>query len=157
DYLASLNEPLKGLRIGVADEHFAKGLDPEVERTVKAAIDVYRSLGATIRPVRLPHTKYAVATYYLIAPSEASSNLSRYDGIHSGHRAAEAKDLFDLYASSRGESFGTEVKRRIMIGTFALSAGYADKYYVKALKVRRLIRKDFDEAFSQVDVIAGPV
>jgi len=157
DYLAALNEPLKGLRIGLADEHFAEGLDPEVERTVKTAIDVYRSLGATVHPVRLPHTKYAVATYYLIAPSEASSNLSRYDGIHYGHRTAEPENLFDLYAASRGEGFGAEVKRRIMIGTFALSAGYADKYYLKALKVRRLIRQDFDAAFSQVDVIAGPV
>jgi aspartyl-tRNA(Asn)/glutamyl-tRNA(Gln) amidotransferase subunit A len=157
DYLASLNEPLAGLRIGIADEHFATGLDPEVERTVRAAIDVYRSLGATIHPVRLPHTKYAVATYYLIAPSEASSNLSRYDGIHYGHRSEEHGNLAELYAASRGEAFGPEVKRRIMIGTFALSAGYAEKYYVKALKVRRLIRKDFDEVFSQVDVIAGPV
>lgn len=157
DYLATLNQPLAGLRIGMAEEHFAEGLDAEVERTVKAAIDVYRSLGATIHPVRLPHTKYAVATYYLIAPSEASSNLSRYDGIHYGHRSEEQGNLFDLYAASRGEGFGAEVKRRIMIGTFALSAGYADKYYVKALKVRRLIRQDFDEAFAQVDVIAGPV
>jgi aspartyl-tRNA(Asn)/glutamyl-tRNA(Gln) amidotransferase subunit A len=157
DYLATLNEPLKGLRIGLADEHFAAGLDPEVERTIKAAIDVYQSLGASVQPVRLPHTKYAVATYYLIAPSEASSNLSRYDGIHYGHRTAEPENLFDLYAASRGEGFGAEVKRRIMIGTFALSAGYADKYYLKALKVRRLIRQDFDAAFSQVDVIAGPV
>jgi aspartyl-tRNA(Asn)/glutamyl-tRNA(Gln) amidotransferase subunit A len=157
DFLATLNEPLAGLRIGVADEHFTEGLDPDVERAVKGAIDVYRTLGATIHPIRLPHAKYAVATYYVIAPSEASSNLSRYDGIHYGHRAAGAKNLFDLYAASRGEGFGTEVKRRIMVGTFALSAGYADKYYVKALKVRRLIRRDFDEAFSQVDVIAGPV
>lgn len=157
DYPASLNERLAGLRIGVAAEHFAEGLDSEVERSVKAALDVYRSLGATIQPIRLPHTKYAVATYYLIAPSEASSNLSRYDGIHYGHRTAEPGNLFDLYAASRGEGFGAEVKRRIMIGTFALSAGYADKYYVKALKVRRLIRQDFDEAFAQVDVIAGPV
>lgn len=157
DCLASLDQPLAGLRIGVADEHFAAGLDPEVERTVKTALDAYRSLGATIRPIRLPHTKYAVATYYLIAPSEASSNLSRYDGIHYGHRTAEPGNLFDLYAASRGEAFGAEVKRRIMIGTFALSAGYADKYYVKALKVRRLIRQDFDKAFAEVDVIAGPV
>lgn len=157
DYLATLEQPLSGLRIGLAEEHFAAGLDAEVERTVKAAIDVYRSLGATIRPIHLPHTKYAVATYYVIAPSEASSNLSRYDGIHYGHRSEERGNLFELYAASRGEGFGAEVKRRVMIGTFALSAGYADKYYVKALKVRRLIRKDFDEAFSQVDVIVGPV
>lgn len=157
DYLATLNEPLSGLRIGVADEHFAEGLNPEVERAVREAIDVYRSLGATIHPIRLPHTKYAVATYYLIAPSEASSNLSRYDGIHYGHRAEKPENLFDLYAASRGEGFGAEVKRRILIGTFALSAGYADKYYVKALKVRRLIRRDFDQAFGEVDVIAGPV
>jgi aspartyl-tRNA(Asn)/glutamyl-tRNA(Gln) amidotransferase subunit A len=157
DYLARLNQPLAGLRIGVADEHFAEGLDPEVERAVKGAIDVYRALGATIRPLRLPHTRYAVATYYLIAPSEASSNLSRYDGIHYGHRSDAHESLFDLYAASRGEGFGAEVKRRILIGTFALSAGYADKYYLKALKVRRLIRQDFDQAFSQVDVVAGPV
>lgn len=157
DYLASLSQPLAGLRIGIADEHFAEGLNSEVEQAVKQAIDVYRSLGATIHPVRLPHTKYAVATYYVIAPCEASSNLSRYDGIHYGHRTESPRDLYDLYASSRGEGFGAEVKRRIMIGTFALSAGYADKYYVKALKVRRLIRQDFDIAFADVDVIAGPV
>lgn len=157
DYLAALDLPLAGLRIGVADEHFAAGLDPEVEKTVRAAIDVYRQLGATIKPIKLPHTKYAVATYYVIAPSEASSNLSRYDGIHYGHRTEQAGNLTELYAKSRGEGFGAEVKRRILIGTFALSAGYADKYYVKALKVRRLIRQDFDAAFAECDVIAGPV
>jgi len=157
DYLAALEQPLAGLKIGIAAEHFAEGLDPEVERTVRAAIEVYRQLGATIKLIQLPHTKYAVATYYIIAPSEASSNLSRYDGIHYGHRTAQPGNLFELYARSRGEGFGAEVKRRIMIGTFALSAGYADKYYVKALKVRRLIRQDFDAAFADVDVIAGPV
>ncbi len=157
DYLATLNQPLAGLRIGVAEEHFAAGLDAEVEQSVRAAIDAYRQLGATIKPVKLPHTKYAVATYYVIAPSEASSNLSRYDGIHYGHRTERAGNLAELYARSRGEGFGAEVKRRILIGTFALSAGYADKYYVKALQVRRLIRQDFDTAFADVDVIAGPV
>ncbi|MFO0918283.1 MAG: Asp-tRNA(Asn)/Glu-tRNA(Gln) amidotransferase subunit GatA [Planctomycetaceae bacterium] len=157
DYLKSLQEPLAGLKIGIAEEHFSAGLNSEVERSVKRALDVYQSLGATIQPIKLPHTKYAVATYYLIAPSEASSNLSRYDGIHYGHRSEKHSNLFQLYAASRGEGFGAEVKRRIMIGTFALSAGYSDKYYLKALKVRRLIRQDFDEAFAQVDIIAGPV
>ncbi len=157
DYVKSLQEPLAGLRIGVAEEHFSAGLNSDVERTVKRALEVYQSLGATIHPIKLPHTKYAVATYYLIAPSEASSNLSRYDGIHYGHRSEKHGNLFELYAASRGEGFGAEVKRRVMIGTFALSAGYSDKYYLKALKVRRLIRQDFDQAFAQVDVIAGPV
>jgi aspartyl-tRNA(Asn)/glutamyl-tRNA(Gln) amidotransferase subunit A len=156
-YTSSLNEPLKGLRIGVAREHFAEGLDDEVAEVVRRALDVYRSLGAELIDIELPHSKYAVAVYYLIAPSEASSNLARYDGIHYGHRTEKASSLADLYARSRGEAFGTEVKRRIMLGVYALSSGYYDQYYVKALKVRRLIRNDFDAAFAKVDVIAGPV
>lgn len=157
-YSQSVDQPLAGLRIGVPVEHFADGLDGEVERTVRAALAVYKSLGAELKDVHLPHTKYAVATYYLIATSEASSNLSRYDGVHYGHRAEQfGGSLVEMYEASRGEGFGSEVKRRIMLGVFALSAGYADKYYSKALQVRRLIRGDFDAAFQEVDVIAGPV
>lgn len=156
DYLDQLDQPLSGLRIGVAEEHFSEGLDPDVAARVRAAVDVYRSLGAEVKPIRLPHAQYCVATYYLIASSEASSNLARYDGVHYGHRAAEFGDLAEMYSRSRSEGFGPEVKRRIMLGAYALSAGYYDQYYVKALRVRRLIRQDFDAAFQQVDFIAGP-
>jgi aspartyl-tRNA(Asn)/glutamyl-tRNA(Gln) amidotransferase subunit A len=157
DWLATLDQPLKGLRIGLAKEHFADGLDAEVRRSVRAAIDVYQSLGAEIKEISLPHAKFCIATYYLIACSEASGNLARYDGMHYGHRAESAKTLVETFARSRGEGFGAEVKRRIMLGTYALSSGYYDQYYVKALRVRRLIRQDFDAAFAGVDVIAGPV
>ena len=158
-YSQTVDQPLAGLRIGVPVEHFAEGLDADVERSVREALRVYQSLGAELIDVHLPHTKYAVATYYLIATSEASSNLARYDGVHYGHRAAADQfgSLVEMYEASRGEGFGAEVKRRIMLGVFALSAGYADKYYTKALQVRRLIRRDFDAAFQGVDVIAGPV
>ena len=156
-YSATVDQPLAGLKIGVPVEHFAEGLDPEIEKSVREALAVYKSLGAELKDVHLPHSKYAVATYYLIATSEASSNLARYDGVHYGHRAAEFGSLVEMYEASRGEGFGAEVKRRIMLGVFALSTGYADKYYTKALQVRRLIRKDFDAAFADVDVIAGPV
>jgi aspartyl-tRNA(Asn)/glutamyl-tRNA(Gln) amidotransferase subunit A len=156
-YSQTVDEPLKGLKIGIANEHFAEGLDEEVESAARAALDVYKSLGAEIRDVTLPHAKYCVATYYLIACSEASSNLARYDGVHYGHRAKTYTDMIDMYAASRAEGFGAEVKRRIMLGTYALSAGYYEAYYLKALKVRRLIREDFDKAFAQVDLIAGPV
>ena len=134
----TLEQPLSGLRIGLASEHFAAGLDPEVAAAVRAAADVYRSLGAQLVDVTLPHSKYGVAAYYLIAPSEAASNLARYDGVHYGHRAEKFDGLIDMYAASRGEGFGAEVKRRIMLGNYALSAGYYDAYYLKALKVRRL-------------------
>jgi len=154
---ATVEQPLAGLRVGVVREHFAEGLDAEVEAAVKRAVDVYRSLGATIVEISLPHSKYAIAVYYLIACSEASSNLARYDGVHYGHRAAEFTNMVDMYKASRSEGFGDEVKRRIMLGAYALSAGYYDAYYLKALKVRRLIRNDFDAAFQQVDVIASPV
>ncbi len=154
---ATIDRPLEGLRIGVVNEHFAEGLDPEVEAAVRDAIKVYESLGATVKEISLPHSKYAVATYYVIAPSEASSNLARYDGVHFGHRTAEDCSLVEMYSRSRDEAFGPEVKRRIMLGAYALSAGYYDAYYLKALKVRRLIRQDFDAAFEQVDLIAGPV
>jgi aspartyl-tRNA(Asn)/glutamyl-tRNA(Gln) amidotransferase subunit A len=151
------DQSLEGLRIGIVDEHYGEGLDSEVAGAVKAAIDQLQQAGATVTTVKLPHAKYSVAAYYLIAPSEASSNLARYDGIHYGHRAEKFDDLVDLYCQSRSEGFGPEVKRRIMLGTYALSAGYYDAYYLKALKVRRRIREDFDAAFQQVDVIAGPV
>ena len=157
-YSKTFDQPLAGLRIGVPIEHFAEGLDAEVERSVREALAVYRSLGAEIKDVHLPHSKYAIATYYLVATSEASSNLARYDGVHYGHRAEQfGNSLVEMYEASRAEGFGAEVKRRIMLGVFSLSAGYADKYYAKALQVRRLIRQDFDTAFEQVDVIAGPV
>lgn len=157
EYSLTVEEPLAGLKIGIAREHFVSGLDPEVEKAIRTALDVYRSLGAEIREISLPHSKYAVAVYYIVAPSEASSNLARYDGVHYGHRAEEFENMIDMYCASRAEGFGAEVKRRIMLGTYALSAGYYDAYYVKALKVRRLIRNDFDAAFATVDVIASPV
>ena len=156
DYSATVDQPLEGLRVGVVSEFFGDGIDSDVDSSVRAAIDVYRSLGAEVSEVSLPHTKYAVATYYLIACSEASSNLARYDGVHYGRRAEQFENLIDMYAASRAEGFGAEVKRRIMLGVFALSEGYSDQYYLKALKVRRLIRNDFDAAFENVDVLAGP-
>ena len=156
-YAESLEQPFEGLRIGIAKEHFVEGLDPEVEQAVHTAIDVYRSLGAEIKEVTLLHSEYCVAVYYIVAPSEASSNLARYDGVHYGFRAEKFDNMIDMYSATRGEGFGDEVKRRIMLGTYALSAGYYDAYYLKALKVRRLIRQDFDRAFEEVDVIASPV
>lgn len=156
DLLADLNQPLEGLKIGVVKEFQADGIDEDVISATDEAINVYRSLGAEIKDVSLPHARYGVATYYIIAPAEASSNLSRYDGIHYGHRAEEFKDLTDMYRQTREEGFGPEVKRRIMMGTYTLSAGYIDAYYVKALKVRRLIRNDYDDAFQEVDFIASP-
>ncbi|QDU39944.1 Glutamyl-tRNA(Gln) amidotransferase subunit A [Maioricimonas rarisocia] len=155
-YTETLEQPLEGLRVGIVKEHFGDGLDEEVGTAVHAAIDAYRSLGAEVKEVSLPHSKYSVAAYYIIAPSEASSNLARYDGVHYGHRAEKFENMVDMYETSRGEAFGDEVKRRIMLGTYALSSGYYDAYYLKALKVRRLIREDFDKAFADVDVIAGP-
>lgn len=166
DYRAAIERPDGPLRIGIVPEFFGEGLDPEVEKAVREAIEVYRKEGATIREVHLPHTKYGVPAYYLVAPAECSSNLARYDGTIYGHRAAdfsprtaEEKELPAtalMMMASRGEGFGAEVKRRIMLGTFALSAGYADQYYNRALKVRRKIRNDFDAAFREVDVILGP-
>lgn len=182
-YSETVNQPLEGLTLGLVTEQFAEGLDSDVESAVREAIRVYESLGAKVKPVSLPHSKYAIATYYIIAPSEASSNLARYDGVHYGYRtderammaelseerrqleavggreAAENLDspLVRMYRQTRAEGFGPEVKRRIMLGTYALSAGYYDAYYLKALKVRRLIRNDYDAAFGEVDLIAGPV
>ncbi len=156
-YSKTTDEPLRDLRLGLALEHYGDGLHPEVEKTVREVADVYRSLGAEIVDVSLPHSKYSVAAYYLIAPSEAASNLARFDGIHYGRRAANSSGLIDLYAHSRGEGFGDEVKRRVMLGNYALSAGYYEASYLKALKVRRLIRNDYDRAFGDCDVLLSPV
>ncbi|MCA9141750.1 MAG: Asp-tRNA(Asn)/Glu-tRNA(Gln) amidotransferase subunit GatA [Planctomycetales bacterium] len=181
-YTASVRQPLQGLRLGIAREHFGDGLDGEVDASVREAIKVFESQGATVRELSLPHSKYAIATYYIIAPCEASSNLARYDGVHYGYRTDEKAMLAELaeerkvlegagdraklealdtslvrmYRKTRSEGFGAEVKRRIMLGSYALSAGYYDAYYVKALKVRRLIREDYDAAFKDVDLIIGP-
>jgi aspartyl-tRNA(Asn)/glutamyl-tRNA(Gln) amidotransferase subunit A len=182
-YSETVRQPLKGLRLGLVREHFGAGLHGEVDAAVREAVKVYQSLGATVKDISLPHGKYGVATYYVIAPCEASSNLARYDGVHYGHRTDEKKlvaelsdrrkkleaagderglatldnPLVAMYRKSRAEGFGAEVKRRIMLGTYALSAGYYDAYYLKALKVRRLIRQDYDEALKEVDLIIGPV
>lgn len=157
-YSSEIGKPLAGLRIGIAKEYqLATGMDPAVSKSVADAIDVYRKLGATIVDVSLPHTDYGIAAYYVIAPCEASSNLARYDGVHFGHRTKEkVNDIVELFSRSRAEGFGDEVKRRIMIGTYALSSGYYDAYYVRALKVRTLIKRDFDQAFEKCDVIACP-
>jgi aspartyl-tRNA(Asn)/glutamyl-tRNA(Gln) amidotransferase subunit A len=155
-YRRMLDEPKKDLTIGVAREYFGAGLDGEVEQSVRTAIDVYRKQGVTIKELSLPHSPYAIAVYYLVATAEASSNLARYDGVHFGHRAAKYDNLIHMYCASRGEGFGPEVKRRIMLGTYALSSGYKDAYYLKALKVRRLIKDDFDKAFAECDIVAGP-
>jgi aspartyl-tRNA(Asn)/glutamyl-tRNA(Gln) amidotransferase subunit A len=185
-YTETVGQPLEGLRLGLVREHFGEGLDAEVEKAVREAVDVYKSLGATVKELSMPHSKYAVAVYYIIAPCEASSNLARYDGVHYGYRSGvrdqgsgtgdlqspnlqiskspnsnpqspTPNPLIDMYCRSRSEGFGAEVKRRIMLGTYALSAGYYDAYYKKALQVRRLIRQDFDRAFEEVDLIVGPV
>jgi aspartyl-tRNA(Asn)/glutamyl-tRNA(Gln) amidotransferase subunit A len=163
-YTQMLEEPLAGIRIGRVPAHFGEGLDPEVAAAVEEGFRVLEAAGATIHDIDLPHAKYGVATYYLIAPSEASSNLARYDGVHFGHRTSEPcrSDAFDsplveMYCRSRAEGFGPEVKRRIMLGTYALSAGYYDAYYKRALQVRRLIRQDYLDAFAKVDLIGGPV
>jgi aspartyl-tRNA(Asn)/glutamyl-tRNA(Gln) amidotransferase subunit A len=155
-YTQSLDHPVAPLTIGVAREYFGQGLDAEVETAVREVIRVYQSLGAKIVDVSLPHSPYALAAYYIVAPAEASSNLARYDGMHYGHRTKEAANLISTYSKSRAEGFGKEVQRRIMIGTYVLSSGYKDAYYVKALKVRRLVKKDFDDAFAQCDVVLGP-
>jgi aspartyl-tRNA(Asn)/glutamyl-tRNA(Gln) amidotransferase subunit A len=156
DYVSSLNAPLAGLKIGLLKEFFDKGLDAEVERRIRDALAVYEKLGASLREVSLPNLPLSVPAYYVVAPAECSSNLARFDGVRFGHRCENPRDLMDLYKRSRGEGFGAEVKRRIMTGTYVLSAGYYDAYYLKAQKVRRLIADDFARAFSEVDVLMGP-
>ncbi len=156
DYVAGLNAPLAGLKIGLLKEFFEKGLDPENEKCIRAALAVYEKLGAKLREVSLPNLPLSVPAYYVVAPAECSSNLARFDGVRFGHRCEQPKDLMDLYKRSRGEGFGAEVKRRIMTGTYVLSAGYYDAYYLKAQRVRALIAADFARAFTEVDVLIGP-
>jgi len=169
-YSETVKQPLENLTLGVVDRHFGAGIDPEIETAVQSAIQVYESLGATIKHIAMPHADYGIATYYIIAPCEASSNLARYDGAHYGYRTDQAEVVTELaedgsdegplvrmYRKTRSEGFGEEVQRRIMLGTYALSEGYYDAFYLKALKVRRLIRQDYDAAFEEVDMIIGPV
>ncbi len=156
DYVAELAKPVRGLKLGVAKEYFGEGLDNAVGQAVEAAIDKLKRLGCEIVAVSLPHTPYAIPTYYLVATAEASSNLARYDGVRYSYRAPGVKSLAEMYRRSRGEGFGAEVKRRIMLGTYALSAGYYDAYYLKAQRVRTLLVRDFEEAFTKVDAIVTP-
>src|SRR5437660_4413900 len=156
NYVAELEKPIRGLKIGVAKEYFGEGLDSEVRNAVETAIGKLAQLGCEIVPVSLPHTEYAIPTYYIVATAEASSNLARFDGVRYGYRARNVRVLSDMYRRSRDEGFGAEVKRRIMLGTYALSAGYYDAYYLKAQKVRTLLTRDFDEAFKKVDAIVTP-
>ena len=157
DYLSALHEGVQGLKLGLPKEYFGEGIDPGVRRQVEAAVAALAAQGAEVVEISLPHTGYAVATYYVIAPAEASSNLSRFDGIRYGQRAANPADVLDLYQRSREEGFGPEVKRRIILGTYVLSSGYYDAYYSRAQKVRTLIRRDFEDAFTRVDAILAPV
>jgi aspartyl-tRNA(Asn)/glutamyl-tRNA(Gln) amidotransferase subunit A len=156
DYLAELEKPEHGLKLGVPAEYFGEAVDPEVRNAVETAIQKLASLGCEIVPVSLPHTKYAIPTYYIVATAEASSNLARFDGVRYGYRTKGARNLSEMYRRTREEGFGTEVKRRIMLGTYALSAGYYEAYYLKAQKVRTLLARDFEEAFKKVDAIVTP-
>lgn len=156
DYRAALNQSIEGLRIGIPREYFGEGLSPEIEQAVRAAIAELEKLGARVSEISLPHTHLAIPAYYVIAPAECSANLARFDGVRYGYRCEDPKDLLDLYCRSRGEAFGNEVKRRILVGTYVLSAGFYDAYYRQAQKVRRLIKQDFVDAFKTVDVIMGP-
>jgi aspartyl-tRNA(Asn)/glutamyl-tRNA(Gln) amidotransferase subunit A len=156
DYSKHLQGSVKGLRVGIPKEYFVEGMQAEVEEAVREAVRILEGLGAQVRPVSLPHTEYAIPTYYLIATAEASSNLARYDGIKYGLRLAGKESLLSMYQRTRAAGFGTEVKRRIMLGTYALSAGYYDAYYLKAQKVRTLIRRDFEQVFATEDVVVTP-
>jgi aspartyl-tRNA(Asn)/glutamyl-tRNA(Gln) amidotransferase subunit A len=156
DYTLSLGESIEGIKIGLPKEYFGEGLDSSIAATIENAIKEFEGLGAQVREISLPNTALAVPTYYVVAPAECSSNLSRYDGARFGYRCDNPKDILDLYCRSRGEGFGAEVKRRILIGTYVLSAGYYDAYYLKAQKLRRLISDDFKQAFTEVDVIMSP-
>ena len=157
DYTKYLNQDIKGMKIGVPKEYFIDGINPGVKKVVEESLEKFKKLGAEIVEVSLPHTKYAVPTYYVIAPTEASSNLARFDGVRYGYRSENVENIEDLYVNSRTEGFGDEVKRRIMIGTYVLSAGFYDAYFKKAQKVRALIKEDFDKVFENVDVILTPV
>jgi aspartyl-tRNA(Asn)/glutamyl-tRNA(Gln) amidotransferase subunit A len=157
DYMAELNRPVRGMRLGIPREFFGEGLNSEVRTLIESAIRNAGSLGCELQEISLPHTKYAIADYYIIAPAEASSNLARYDGVRYGFRIPSPEDLSDMYKRTRSKGFGTEVKRRIMIGTYALSSGYYEAYYGRAMKVRTLIRRDYQQAFQKVDALLGPV
>jgi len=156
DYRSFVGKPVEGWTIGIPKEYFVEGIDPEVEEAVRKAVSEFEAMGAKTLPISLPHTEYCLAVYYIVAPAEASSNLARYDGVKYGYRAKDPRDLLDMYKKTRSEGFGAEVKRRIMIGTYALSSGYYDAYYKKASQVRALIKKDFAEAFGKCDVIVTP-
>jgi len=156
DYISALSGDIRGLRIALPKEYMGDGIDSDVKAKVTEAIKVLQQLGATVEEVSLPHTEYAVAAYYILASSEASANLSRFDGVRYGFRAADADNLLDIYTKSRSQGFGQEVKRRIMLGTYTLSSGYYDAYYIKAQKVRTLIKQDFDQVFEKYDLIVGP-
>ena len=156
DYAAESDRPVEGLRIGVPDEYFAEGLDPEVRAAIESGIDDLKAAGCEVKRVSLPHTKYAIPTYYLVATAEASANLARFDGVRYGYRSPASDTLSAMYSHSRDEGFGAEVKRRILLGTYALSAGYYDAYYLKAQQVRRLLAEEFLRAFADVDAIVTP-
>jgi aspartyl-tRNA(Asn)/glutamyl-tRNA(Gln) amidotransferase subunit A len=156
DYVTELEKPVRGMKIGLAREYLGEGLDPEVRKAVEDAVQSLSELGCEIVEISLPHTEYAIATYYIVATAEASSNLARFDGVRYGYRAENARSLSEMYRRSRDLGFGAEVKRRIMLGTYALSAGYYDAYYLKAQKVRALLTRDFEEAFKKVDAIVTP-
>jgi aspartyl-tRNA(Asn)/glutamyl-tRNA(Gln) amidotransferase subunit A len=156
-YSADLEKPVSGLRIGVPEEYFGEGLDPEIRAAIEKSLDDLRAAGCTIHKVSLPHTRYAVPTYYVLATAEASSNLSRFDGVRFGHRSEDANTLSNMFRKSRDEGFGAEVKRRILLGTYVLSAGYYDAYYRKAQQVRALLTRDFLNAFTEVDALVCPV
>ncbi|HET9696614.1 MAG TPA: Asp-tRNA(Asn)/Glu-tRNA(Gln) amidotransferase subunit GatA, partial [Terriglobales bacterium] len=156
NYEEEIGKPVKGLRIGVPKEYFGEGLDPEIRSAIEQAIQTLAKAGCEVVPVSLPHTDYAIPCYYIIAPAEASANLARFDGVRYGHRAPDAKSLSDMYRRTRDQGFGPEVKRRIMLGTYALSAGYYDAYYRKAQQVRTLLTRDFEQAFTKVDAIVCP-
>jgi aspartyl-tRNA(Asn)/glutamyl-tRNA(Gln) amidotransferase subunit A len=157
NYVEGLNKPIKGMKIGIPKEYFTEGIQPEIDQAIRETLKVFENLGAETKEISLPHTKYAIPAYYVIAPSEISANMSRYDGVRYGPAAEEAKSLQEFYAKNRSHGFGDEVKRRVMIGTYALSAGYYDAYYLKAQKVRTLISKDFEDAFKKIDLIVAPV
>jgi len=156
DYTADIDKPLTGLKIGLPVQHFSEGLDATVEQCIRDAVAEFEKLGATVKEISLPNSHLSVSAYYVIAPAEASANLSRYDGVRYGYRCENPVNLEDMYKRTRSAGFGTEVKRRIMVGTYALSAGYYDAYYIKAQKIRRLIKNDFEKAFQEVDIIMGP-
>jgi aspartyl-tRNA(Asn)/glutamyl-tRNA(Gln) amidotransferase subunit A len=156
DYAAVSDMPVEGLRIGVPAEYFADGLDPEVRAAIEKGIESLKAAGCTVKPVSLPHTRYAIPTYYLVATAEASANLARFDGVRYGYRSPDSETLSAMYRNSREEGFGAEVKRRILLGTYALSAGYYDAYYLKAQQVRRLLAEEFLRAFAEVDAIVTP-